>query len=372
MDTKEWPPNREAINQSVTEALTSDSWWIYRGENVSHLEKRFAQLHDCLYGSSVSNATIGLEVILKALGVGPGDEVVLPAYDFYSLPKIVLNVGAKPVFVDVYPSNPTIDVDQVANLLSHRVKAVVAVHISGAVAQIDNLRRLCDEAGAYLVEDCSQATGAMYGDKHVGSWGDAAVFSFGGVKLITCGQGGMITTSSSQTYAKCYALCNRGRLPDGSVNQLGIIGENFHLSELAACVLLPQLEVLGSYCQRREAVMRFIDKQLSRVPGLRPVEQFSATSVRAQMSYAFYADSMVLGIPITKFIDMAEQAGLSMARAHSAVASDPQLQNEFRDSDDFPAAAATQETLIRVHHTNILKGQEYWESSLERLFQELR
>ena len=115
MEEPEWPPNCNAIKQSIKDAFDSDRWWIYRGDNVKEVERAFAKSHDCDYGTSVSNATLGLEVILKALGVGNGDEVVLPAYDFYSLPKIVLNVGAKPVFVDVCSSNPTMDADQLVS-----------------------------------------------------------------------------------------------------------------------------------------------------------------------------------------------------------------------------------------------------------------
>ena len=372
MDTTEWPPNRRVIQQAVEDALASSKWWIYRGESVKAVEQAFAASHDCAYGASVSNATVGLEVILKALGIGAGDEVVLPAYDFYSLPKIVLNVGAKPVFVDVCRFNPTIDAYQLAAVLSPNTKVVVAVHISGATAQIDTLSKMCQKAGVHLVEDCSQATGAKYAGRSVGSWGDAAVFSFGGVKLMTCGQGGMITTSDAQIYEKCYALCNRGMLPDGSINPYGIIGENFHISELAACVLLPQLDVLAAYCERRETVMNSLDQQITEIEGMKPVEHFAGASVRAQMSYGFYAIPSELNLSVEKFIEIAREEEIPMARAHNAVFSDPRLQDVFAEAVGFPAAKTTQESLIRIHHLEILRGHEHWKSSMENLARRLR
>lgn len=126
------------------------------------------------------------------MGIGAGDKVVLPAYDFFSLPKSVSNSGA------------------LENVLAPDVKAVVAEHIRGAVAQIDRISDICRDAGVFLIEDCAQAAGAVYAGRKAGSWGVAGAFSFGGVKLMTSGQGGMITTSDRDLYERCHAIVNRG------------------------------------------------------------------------------------------------------------------------------------------------------------------
>ena len=160
-------------------------------------------------------------------------------------------------------------------------------------------------------------------------------------------------------------------LPDGTVNPFGIIGENFHISELAACVLLPQLDVLEAYCERRENIMSSLDQKVAGITGLRSVEHFEGAAVRAQMSYAFYVDPTELRLPVVKFLEIAREEGIPMARAHSAVSSDPRLQNAFADAGDFPAAKATEETLIRIHHTEILRGQQHWHSSFESLARRL-
>jgi dTDP-4-amino-4,6-dideoxygalactose transaminase len=182
----------------------------------------------------------------------------------------------------------------------------------------------------------------------------------------------MITTSSMETYEKCYALCNRGNLPGGTVNRYGIIGDNLHLSELAACVLMPQLEVLDAYCQHRETVLTFLDNHIAQIPGLNPVEQFPDTSVRAQMSYAFYVDPTELGVSLAEFVKIGRQLGIPLAPAHKSVSSDPQLQNAFGNSGDYPVANATQEALLRIHHTAVLKGKEYWEGVLDQLFEGIK
>jgi dTDP-4-amino-4,6-dideoxygalactose transaminase len=253
----DWPVNNGDILKAIHALFDAGTWWIYKGEVVRTFEARFAQAHDCAYGVSVCNGTVGIDVALKVLGIGPGDRVILPAYDFYSLPKSVLNIGATPLFVDVCPENLTIDPAQVQQALAHHegIKAVVAVHISGSLAQLDVLQRLCRAADVWLLEDCAQATGGRYAGRRVGSWGDIGVFSLGGVKLMTCGQGGIITMSNPELYGKCYALVNRGMTIENTLNAHGIIGENYQLSELAAATLGPQLDVLDALCAQRERRM---------------------------------------------------------------------------------------------------------------------
>src|SRR5712692_8708065 len=290
MSKVDWPPNNEAILQAIHESFEAGNWWIYKGEAVRDFEQRFAKAHGCRFGVSVCNGTVALDVILRGMGIGPGDRVVLPAYNYYSLPKSVSNVGTTPLFVDVCPDNLTLDAEQLQTTLQSGVKAVVAVHISSSVAQIDEISRLCAAAGAHLIEDCAQAHGASYANRRVGSWGKAALFSFGGVKFMTCGQGGIITTSDPALYEKCYALVNRGRTPAGGFNSYGIIGDNYQLSELAAVILRPQLETLDALCARREEMMRFLDDAIASIDGLKPLKQFRKTTCRAQMRYSCFCD----------------------------------------------------------------------------------
>lgn len=309
-----WPPTNPAILDAIHRLFESGNWWIYKGEAVKELEQRFAEAHGCRFGVWVCNATVALDVILRALGIGPGDRVILPAYDYYSLPKSVANTGASPLFADVCRRNPTLDVEQVRRLLGPEVKAVVAAHLSGSVAQIDALAELCAGAGIPLIEDCAQAHGATYAGRRVGSWGIAGLFSFGGIKLMTCGQGGMITTSDPELYEKCYAIVNRGRTISGKYNQYGIIGDNYQLSELAATVLAPQLDTLDQLCKQREAIMRGLDREITRIEGFEPLEQFTQTSCRAQMRYCFaYAPGLSTTLSRDQLVSKANRAGIPPA-----------------------------------------------------------
>ena len=299
----------------------------------------------------------------------PGDEVILPAYDFYSLPKSVLNVGATPVFVDVTPDNLTIDGQEVEKKISSRTRAVIAVHISGSVAKLDALGRIAREHDIYLVEDCAQAHGAIYDGKKVGSWGDLAIFSFGGIKLMTSGQGGMIVTSDEELYRRCYAITNRGHLPDGKVNRYGIIGENFQMSELQAAILFPQIGLLESYCLRREEACALLDGELSRIEGVEALSQFPKTQRRAHMRYSFYCKSQ---LPSRQVMERLRQAGIPVMPGYSSAGTDPRLQKAFADlGDDFPNSRRAEQEIVGIHHRFLLNERRVLERLAERIRENL-
>ena len=363
----EWPVNSGEILESVQRLFASGTWWVYKGDTVREFEGRFAAAHDCEFGVSLCNGTVGLDIVLRALGIGPGDKVILPAYDYYCLPKSVSNVGATPVFVDICRENLTIDADQVHAAVTDDVKAVVAVHLGGAVARVDVLREMCAAAGVHLIEDCAQAAGGRYRGKRVGSWGRAGVFSFGGVKLMTSGQGGMITTSDRELYEKCHALANRGRGPDGTPNAYELIGDNCQMSELSAAVLLPQLEILDGLCDRRRHIMDFLDRAIDAIDGLRPLKTFDGTDCRAQMQYCFHYDGGESGLDRDEFLRAARQLDIPLRPLHGCVTHDELLFNRYASSQEFPRAEAADGSVVSCFHWDLLRGQEYWKEAVARL-----
>lgn len=361
MDLKPWTPDSEGIEHAFKELMDSGEWWLYVGERVKELERRFAAYHDCRFGVAVCNGTAALDIILKGLGIGKGDEVILPAYDFYSLPVSVKNAGAEPVFVDVRRDNFTIEVDGLESRITPRTRAVVAVHISGSVAELDRLAEFCAAHRIHLIEDCAQAHGAVYAGRKAGSWGTAGLFSFGGVKLMTSGQGGIITTSNEELFNRCHAIVNRGMLSDGTLNTYGIVGENYQLSEIAAALLLPQLARLERLCEVREKAFGYLDSQLSQVPGITTLAQFPKTSRRAQMRYAFLVrENSLTGKSIDEFVKALVERGCPAipAGAYSSVTHDSRLQGRFAAGEEFPAALYGQRNIVLVHHTFLVRPKE--------------
>jgi dTDP-4-amino-4,6-dideoxygalactose transaminase len=352
-----WPPQTEEIERAFSEIFSSGQWWQYTGERVKRLESEFAEYHNCLFGVAVCNGSVAIDVALKALSIGEGDEVILPAYDFFSLPKSVLNVGATPVFADVCPDNFTIDKNEVKKKISLKTKAIIAVHISSSVAEMDAIKDIARDKNVYLIEDCAQAHGAIYGGKKVGSWGDLGIFSFGGIKLMTSGQGGMITTSDEDLYKRCHAIVNRGHLPGGAINPYGIIGENFQLSELQAAILFPQLSLLETYNKKREEAVGFLDQQLSEISGIDAFNQFSKTDRRAFMRYSFcYRQERFPQMPKSKFIEMLKSAGVPALGGYTTMMTEPRFQKMFAGyRGDFLNSKKGEEEIVAIHHPFLLE-----------------
>lgn len=353
-----------AVQKALNDVFEDGGWWRYKDKRADLLESNFAQHHQANYGVSVSNGTIALDIILKCIGLKKGDEIILPAYDFYSLPKSVSNFGAKPVFVDVNPHNYTIDTSLIEEKISPATKAIIGVHIDGSVAELDRLAQLAKKHKILFIEDCAQAHGAIYMDKKVGSYGDFAVFSFGGIKLITAGQGGMILCRSKENYERCYAIANRGLLPDKSVNPYGLIGENFQLSELQCAVAQVQLDQLEELGRQRERAMNYLDAEIAQIPYLKPFKQFEKTQRRAQMRYSFKADPQLRD----DLYQHLESKGLPILKGYNSIKKEERLQGTYEKGEEFPIAAQAQKSILSVFHPFLLGDDE----DLDKLVTHLR
>ena len=346
----------ENIRNAFNKVFDEGDWWKYKSERTRILEERFAQYHDSKFGISVCNGSVALDIILKSLEIKNGDEIILPAYDYYYLPKSVIKSGAVPVFADVCDNNFTLDSNDIDKRITRKTKAIVAVHISSSVTQVDRIKRIAKDNELTLIEDCAQAHGAIYDNKKVGSWSDVSLFSFGGIKLMTSGQGGLIVTSDEDLYNKIFSLVNRGLLPNGSMNKFGIIGDNYQLSELQAALLLPQLEMLDEYCDKREKAIKYLDENLKDIKGISVLKQFEKTGRRAQMKYSFCLESnnKIRKINRDFFIDELYKRGYPISGGHSTIRNDERLQGYFNKVESFPNAQRAEDEIVSLYHTFLL------------------
>ncbi|MFG1683029.1 DegT/DnrJ/EryC1/StrS family aminotransferase [Nonomuraea sp. NPDC049269] len=250
-----WPPPLDAAQRAlVTEVLESGRWGATQGGSaVTDLVAAFAHRSGVPYAVAVGNATLGLFAALRGLGVGRGDEVIVPAYTFVASATAVLLTGATPVIADVNPVDLHLSPEAVEAALTGRTAAIMPVHLAGSPADMDPLNALAARHGLVVVEDAAQAHGATYKGRPVGGLGDAGVYSFQASKAMTAGEGGLIVCRDEATYEAIWSVCNLGRKRGGQWYGHPTIGWNLRLTEIQAALLLPWLDRLDAEIDHRES-----------------------------------------------------------------------------------------------------------------------
>ncbi len=262
-----WPVSGSREKELLLEVLASGKWGGYN-EFVGRFELLFAQMHDCAHGIAVANGTLAIELALTAAGIQPGDEVVVPAHSFISTASAVSRVGAIPVFVDIEEETFNIDPDKIGAAVSPKTKAAIIVHFGGQLADVDRIAKAASEHNLIVIEDAAHAHGAEWKGQRAGSFGLCGTFSFQNSKVMTAGEGGIITTNDDEFAARARSLADSGRRPDQGWFRHFELGSNFRLTGLQAAILLAQLERLVEQVQRRQKNFNAVRKALQS-PGVR-------------------------------------------------------------------------------------------------------
>ena len=244
-----------------------ESGLLTNGPRTHDFELAFAERHQVEHGVAFATGTVALAAIYLALGIGPGDEVIVPSLTFISTATSILHVGAVPVFADVDPETFNIDPVDAARRLSPQTKAIVVVHYGGQPADLAELVALAEEAGIALVEDAAEAHGATYRGRAVGGFGQAAMFSFTGTKSMSTGEGGMVTTDDGALAGKLRLLRNHGQT---GLYRHEVVGYNWRLSEMQAAIGTVQLEKLDVILARKRANACWMTARLDSERGVTP------------------------------------------------------------------------------------------------------
>ncbi|HEY1191457.1 MAG TPA: aminotransferase class V-fold PLP-dependent enzyme, partial [Gemmata sp.] len=243
-----WPLPDADVQAALAAALASGAWGQYHGEHVCALEAELAAFHGVPHALTCASGTLAVEVALRALRVGPGDEVVMAAYDYESNFLTVHALGAKPVLVDVRPDTWQLDETRLGAALTPLTKAVICSHLHGGLVNVPAVRAVARARGVGVVEDAAQAPGAQVGGQPVGTCGDIGTLSFGGSKLLTAGRGGALLFTDPQLYQRAKTFLHRG------VQQWAPI------SELQATALRPQVRKLrDATAWRAERVRELVE-----------------------------------------------------------------------------------------------------------------
>jgi len=269
-DYPPWPDIDEVTETCVAEAVRSGQWggFPFPGPNTLRFALRFAALHDVRHAVPMANGTVTMEVALKALGIGWGDEVIVPALTFSATAYAPMAAGALPVIVDVSPDTLAIDPDAVEAAITPRTKAILPVHLGQVMADMDRLTEIAARHDLSIVEDCAHSHGKQWRGRSAGAIAEVGSFSHQSSKILTSGEGGTLTTNDDRLAELAASIIDCGRAK-GSNSEQGTFGANYRLSELQAAALAAQVEKLEDQIAERSASAAYFEELIVDVEGVR-------------------------------------------------------------------------------------------------------
>jgi dTDP-4-amino-4,6-dideoxygalactose transaminase len=287
-----WPYFASDEVEAAERVLRSGKMNYWTGEEGRLFEKEFAGFVGCDHAVALANGTVALECALKALGIGPGDEVVTTSRTFIASASCAVTLGARPVMADIDPHSQNVTAETIRAVLTPRTKAIVAVHLAGWPCDMDPILDLARECNLKVVEDCAQAHGATYKGRMVGSMGDAAAFSFCQDKIMTtAGEGGMVTTNSTELWNRMWSIKDHGKSYDAVFRRehpAGFrwlheqFGTNGRLTEVQSAVGRVALRKLPAWLRIRRRHSAMLTAAFATLPGLR------VTSPPDHIEHAYY------------------------------------------------------------------------------------
>jgi perosamine synthetase len=258
------PISRPSITQKeiayVTDAVSS-GWVSSLGPYIEKFEDMFARYCGTRFAVSVSNATNGLHLALEALGVSEGDEVIIPDFTFIATANAVAYTGAIPIFVDVDPISLCIEPTRIEAAITRNTKVIMPVHIYGHASSMDEINRIAQKHNLFVIEDAAEAHGAEINNIKVGSLGTCGVFSFYGNKIITSGEGGMITTNDEQLYKKLLYLRDHAMSKEKKYWHTEI-GYNYRMTNIQAALGVAQMERIDSFIEKKREIFGWYNEEL--------------------------------------------------------------------------------------------------------------
>lgn len=325
-----WPVYDADDEKALLNVLHSGRWFL--ADRVEEFERVFAAYQDAQYGVSISSGTTALQVALEALGVGAGDEVIVPSYTFVATASAVATVGSVPVFVDVDPETYNIDPASVEAAVTDSTRAVIAVHLAGQPADLDALGQLATKRGIALIEDSAQAHGAAWKGRKVGAVGDLGTFSFQASKNLNAGEGGFITTDDEELANRAWSLHNCGRAREGAWYEHPLVGANYRITEFQAGLLLNQILRLDDQMATRSLNGELLTSLLSQIDGVEPLRVDPRVTRHAYHLYVIRYDADSFGgAPRDRFIEALEAEGIPCSSGYRPLYGEPAFAASFRD-----------------------------------------
>jgi perosamine synthetase len=348
------PYGRQWIDEddiaAVVEALRGA--YLTTGPTVARFEAELARAVGARHAVAVCNGTAALHAACAVAGLGPGDEVLVPALTFLASANCARYVGAEPVFVDVDPRSGLIDVDHAARLVGPNTRAIIPVHLNGRPVDLPAIRSLADAHGLCVIEDAAHALGARTSDTLIGDcrYSDMAIFSFHPVKHVTTGEGGAITTNNPELRAALEVFRSHGMVRDPEqlrypspgpwYYEQHTLGYNYRITDLQCALGLSQLTKLEAFVARRRALAGRYDRLLETIETVEPVAIGTPDTLSAYHLYAVHIDFETLGRPRAQIVAALRELGILTQVHYIPVPAQPYYVDRGADPSVYPGALA--------------------------------
>ena len=340
-------PDIDHREEELVSKVVREGWVGSKSPYVSLFERKFSEWLGVRNSIAVSNGTVAIHLALLSLGIGPGDEVVVPDLTFASPANMVLLTGARPVFVDVNKNDWCIDPKGFRESISKRTKAVIVVHLYGQPANMDEILEIARENGVYVIEDAAEAHGARYKGKLVGSLGDVATFSFYANKTITTGEGGMVVTNDDELADKIRLLRDHGMRPR---YWHVTVGFNYRMTGLQAALGLAQLDKIDVLLDRKKRIAELYNEFLNGVPGI--VFQYKAPwSEPSYWLYSILIEEKQFGLSRDELALKLEERGIETRKFFYPLHIMPAYKNLLNGNQNYSVS-----TYLSHHGINLPSG----------------
>ena len=387
---KKWPVVGKTEIELIKKVTESGNW-SYNGPMETEFKKKWAAFNGSKYTILVANGTVSLQLAWEALGIGYGDEVIVPGLTWQADAATIVDVNAIPILVDIEEDSWCIDPAKIEAVITSRTKAIAAVHFYGTICNMDAIRVIAQKHNLFLLEDCSHQHGSVYKGKKVGTMGDVGSFSLQITKVLTSGEGGILTTDSFEIAEKLDALRNCGRrsvmsklfsvdinLDTGNYVSEGnfIQSGNYRITEFQAAVLFGQLEKLPGQIALREENAIYLNSKLAQIEGIKPMRREPGTEVQSYYRFAFrYGREAFKGLSVKKFREaLSAELNFPIISCSPPLNADelyvPQTKKRHRISDEYfeainpkrfqlsVATKAFHETSVCAHHKILMGTKE--------------
>lgn len=321
-----WPRPRQATADGLRDLYLSGKWSFNLADQADGFASDFAAYHGARFGIFMANGTVTLECALMALGIGDGDEVIVPASTWVATAMAVRFAGARPVFVDVEPTTLCMDPGKIEAAITGRTRALLPVHMYGSTTNMDEVLAIAKRHGLRVVEDCAQAHGTHWAGKGIGSLGDIGSFSFQHNKLMTSGEGGICITSDPVLADRLYRLKHIGYQPGEPMGGFterppaDFLCHNYRATEFQALILRDQLEGLGALVLTYQSRLEQLRANLADVPGVRLQARGTRADPQSCYKIAFVFDEQPLvDVPLAAIRRAVAAEGLTLDDSYGAV-----------------------------------------------------